>query len=810
MTEQKISQYTQSDDENSTSLVSTKEILSVLKRRKYSIIIIISISVIYMYLNFKLQTPQYRGIATVMITRSNASPYDTFFNIPGETRKDIVLIKTLPIGELTVKELLKMPEKDTLEFFGRRHTHTRLKEWFSKYIPFYSIQSETKRKNTLEHLSDERIRQYAMTLNSRTQVESIPETSLLEVSVISPFRDEATLLANTLCQAYRKASITRNSERYMRAYEFLNELLRQQSIIVDNVDKQFASYMNANGVYDATANIPSVVTQLNSADSKYIDLMTEYNLSVHNLKFLEKQLTQSDKELSERISTKVNAQLANILQEIKPLETEYVRLMLEKGKNNSDVQNIKQQLDSKKARYEQLTHSKIAGEISSQGRAQKNNFNLISEKLQIERKLDQITYSAAEYMRLKKNYEEKIAILPKKQLEYFKLQRDTDIAKKTYISIKEKLEETRLKIASEVGEVSIIGTAYSPYSPYNYSPNKSIASGFILGGILCFIYIIISELLDDTIKDEMYFKHYDYKILSVIPYIYQYGERSYFESNPGLKNWWDRKIILYNKIYSLFSNYSSKPGNKADIIKSAPLITQKLFSRFSESFRMLRTSLNYACIDNTLKTIVVSGTTVGEGKSTICANISIAYALSGKKTLLVDCDLRLASQHKIFKIQREQGLTDYLFSEKNMIDESFFKPTSIDNLFILTAGKKIPNPNEILGSNKMQLLINELNEKFDKVFFDSPPMFLSDAAQLSHSVDGILLTARLNYTERKPIKDLVVDSYLHSHIIGIALIDTHKQKPYGYGRYGYGRYGYGRYGYGRYGYNKYFHNQNTL
>ena len=119
---------------------------------------------------------------------------------------------------------------------------------------------------------------------------------------------------------------------------------------------------------------------------------------------------------------------------------------------------------------------------------------------------------------------------------------------------------------------------------------------------------------------------------------------------------------------------------------------------------------------------------------------------------------------------------------------------------LLTAGKKIPTPNEVLGSVKMQELIKVLEGKFDKVFFDSPPLFLSDAAQLTHTVDGILLTARLNYTERRSLKEYVTDGFLKSHILGIALIDPRKPKAYGYGKYGYGKYGYGKYGYGKYGY----------
>jgi hypothetical protein len=126
---------------------------------------------------------------------------------------------------------------------------------------------------------------------------------------------------------------------------------------------------------------------------------------------------------------------------------------------------------------------------------------------------------------------------------------------------------------------------------------------------------------------------------------------------------------------------------------------------------------------------------------------------------------------------------------------------------MLSAGKRLKNCNELLGSAKMQALIEELEQKFDKVLFDSPPLFLSDAAQLARSVDGILLAARLQFTSRRPLRDFTTDHYLRPLMLGVAVIESSDQGlfgyGYGYGKYGYGKYGYGKYGYGRYGYSRY-------
>ena len=173
--------------------------------------------------------------------------------------------------------------------------------------------------------------------------------------------------------------------------------------------------------------------------------------------------------------------------------------------------------------------------------------------------------------------------------------------------------------------------------------------------------------------------------------------------------------------------------------------------------------------------------------------MAIALALNGLRIIIIDCDLRLATQHNIFKIKRENGLTDYLYSDLKTIDDIYIKSTFVTNLSVLPAGKKIANPNEFLSSQKMQDLILDLETKFDLVLIDSPPLFLSDAAQLAQTVDGILIAARLNYTPRKPLKDLADDRLIFSNIIGVALIGSLKNS-YGYGKYGHHKYGYGNRG----------------
>lgn len=173
-----------------------------------------------------------------------------------------------------------------------------------------------------------------------------------------------------------------------------------------------------------------------------------------------------------------------------------------------------------------------------------------------------------------------------------------------------------------------------------------------------------------------------------------------------------------------------------------PLITaQKPKSPIAEAYRTLRTNIHFSGLDNPYRTIMVTSAGPGEGKSTTMANLAVAMAQAGNRTLIVDCDLRKPVQHKIFELSNLKGVTNVLV-DKIHADE-IIQPTLVDNLFVLTSGPIPPNPSELLGSERMKNLISHLKTSFDMVLFDAPPaLAVTDAAVLSGQIDGVILVLR--------------------------------------------------------------------
>jgi len=747
--------------------INLREVVSVINRRKYGIILIIIISVGLGWLLHKIEVPAYNAVSILMIDNPfGNNPLDAALGTTGESdakavRKDIELLTSMPITQLAVRELLKTTKRDSLEFFGKRQYRSSFDHILTLMSPFADKRSAQTINPMGSEFPDDFIRINAIKLSGLIKVDPVRETSIIKVSVRSPFQDEAVYLTNTLCNVYKNADINRKSQKYRQSSSFIAEMLQNQHKFVAETDSLLSKYMETNKMYEVSGNVGQLISKVTEIDSKVNDLKTERSITQNSLDFLQSKLTEADRILSSRIAKTVNAKLSAILDDIKNQQKQYVQLIAEKGIDDPDTKNKKQQLDAAQSRYENLSRSQIAGEINYTGRTKKYSFDLIAEKLETERKFNLLNNSAIEYEKLKQSYEAKINLLPKKQQEFAKLQRDRDVATKTYTFLKEKLDESRILLGSEVGNVSIIGSAFRPFTPENSSAQKNLLIGLIIGSLLASIYTVISEYLDDSIKDDTFLKSQGFTVLSQIPYV--------------------TKIT------------NASQATTTDTLSTVPLITDRLSSWYAESFRTLRTAISYCSIDNPIRSILISGVSIAEGKSSVCTNLAMALALNGRRTIIIDCDLRLASQHNIFKIKREIGLTDYLYSELKTIDDSFIKSTHVNNLSIITAGKKIPNPNEFLSSQKMQDLILHLETKFDIVLIDSPPLFLSDAAQLAQTVDSILLAARLNHSPRKPIKDLADDRLIFSNIIGVALIGSLKNS-YGYGKYGHYKYGYGNRG----------------
>ncbi|HVC33776.1 MAG TPA: CpsD/CapB family tyrosine-protein kinase [Chloroflexota bacterium] len=203
---------------------------------------------------------------------------------------------------------------------------------------------------------------------------------------------------------------------------------------------------------------------------------------------------------------------------------------------------------------------------------------------------------------------------------------------------------------------------------------------------------------------------------------------------------------------------------------ASPLVTVvQPRSPVSEAYRSLRTNIQFYAVDRSIQTLLITSASPEDGKSTTLANLAVTFAETGRSVVAVDCDLRRPSLHKLFGLPNEGGLTALIREERALGD--VILSTDVPHLGILPSGPLPPNPSELLGSQRMERVVESLRSAADVVLFDSPPTIsVTDAAVLGAKMDGVLLVVSVGKTKRDHVmraKQLL--ERVNAKVLGVVL-----------------------------------------
>ncbi|MEW9502288.1 CpsD/CapB family tyrosine-protein kinase [Jeotgalibacillus marinus] len=204
----------------------------------------------------------------------------------------------------------------------------------------------------------------------------------------------------------------------------------------------------------------------------------------------------------------------------------------------------------------------------------------------------------------------------------------------------------------------------------------------------------------------------------------------------------------------------------------------------AEQYRTIRTNIQFSAIEHDIRTITVTSSSPGEGKSTTAANLAIVFAQQGKRVLLVDADMRKPTMHFTFNILNTTGLTSVLTRQSTL--EQAVNKTDIEKLDVLSSGPIPPNPSELLSSRVMKRFFDSAQNLYDLIIFDTPPVLaVTDAQVLSHQCDGTILVVRSRIADKDKVlkaKDLMTTA--KAKILGVILNDKKMQSNDEYYYYG--------------------------
>ncbi len=350
---------------------------------------------------------------------------------------------------------------------------------------------------------------------------------------------------------------------------------------------------------------------------------------------------------------------------------------------------------------------------------------------------------------------DEIALIPDKEQRLLDKTRNQKIFEELFSYLLQKKLETSIGSASTMPNSRVIETALASGVPVKPNARTIYLTAFLLGLAIPAGIIFLIEFLNDKVRSRE-----DIEKATSAPILGEIGHAH------------DKQTLIVTKASRKF---------------------------IAEQFRIIRTNLQYVLPKTDKPVILVTSSFSGEGKSFISVNIGAAIALTGKKTVVLEFDIRKPKISQNLKLEQKTGISNYIIGKSDFRDLAVAVP-NVDNLFVVPCGPIPPNPAELLLSERLDQLFAELKRSFDVVIIDTAPVGLvSDAITLGKFADITLYILRHNYTFKKQLR-MIDELYVQKRLPKLALIINDIDVQRGYGNYhslgGYGTgYGYG-YGYG--------------
>jgi non-specific protein-tyrosine kinase len=309
------------------------------------------------------------------------------------------------------------------------------------------------------------------------------------------------------------------------------------------------------------------------------------------------------------------------------------------------------------------------------------------------------------------------------EMEYTQLAGALTQYQTSYANLLQSYEALRLTEAQSTDTIVLIEAAVVPEDPVRPRVLVNTLLAAVVGALAALGLVFLLEYLDDRVQTPE-----DLQRIAPIPVLGAIGQLP--ASGRG----------VHGKVRGRTRGKAgARDEDAADAAGMAEMISlQEPHHPIVEAYRRLRTNLQYYNLDAGLRSLMVTSAEMEEGKSTTAANLAVVMAQSGARVILIDADLRKPRQHRIFGCRRQPGLAEAL--RDSFSAELLQAVPRVPNLYVLPAGESVPNPAEVLGSQRMQQLVKELNGVADILIFDTPPLLaVTDAQVVGHLVDGALL-----------------------------------------------------------------------
>ncbi len=537
-------------------------------------------------------------------------------------------------------------------------------------------------------------------------------TDVLQVSYKSRNAKEAAAVVNTLMSVYLKNDILTNRAEAENARQFMAKQLPKTQAAVNNAEANLRKFKQQNKVVDLGEEAKSGVGVIGSLDNNISAVRAQLEETTAQGNELRKKVNLNPQEA---IAVSAISQSATVQTTVTQLQEIERQLATDRSRFQED-NPIVTSLEAKRVNLNTLLQQQVRqtigdGEQLPEGLLRIGDLrqNLIKEFLQSEVQRIGLEQKLASLSNSRTAYEQRMKVMPQLTQTQRQLERQIEVAQSTSQALLKKVQELQIAENKNTANARIIVSATPPTKPKQSPAPIIIGLGTLAGAFLATTSVLLLEMSDRSLKTLKSVRDaFGYTLLGVIP-------------ASGAKK-----------------TRASKQSPATTTLEIAVRDTPQ--SLTSEMSRMIQANLKFLSADRALKTIVVTSAVPNEGKSKVAANLAASIAGLGHRVLLIDADMRVPMQQHFWKLSRSKGLSEVVTGKAE------FKVAAwkvMDNLDVLTAGTKPPNPLACIESKRMTSLVEAANHKYDFVIIEAPPVLVAaDALTLGRMSDGILLVSR--------------------------------------------------------------------
>ncbi|MFY9570577.1 MAG: polysaccharide biosynthesis tyrosine autokinase [Blastocatellia bacterium] len=535
---------------------------------------------------------------------------------------------------------------------------------------------------------------YVDVLAANLSADALPDTRMLVISFTHTEPVLAADIVDNIAQVFIKRSFESKTEKYTNASEWLDRSTRELKASVEKAEQELADYSSRHNIYSADAKENLAIDKLTKLHGEVTRAQTERLLKQSLFEEVRAgRVAQLPDAFSDPRTAELRKRLGDLAVSLAQLETTY-------GPKHPKVIETKEQMVT------------IQGQIDDSKSA-------LEEKLKAdyERALrDESSLNGA--LAIAKN---EAAQQNQASIQFNILRKNVETANALYTEFLQKTNQSKIQEHEQHNNTKMIDPPRVPISPVGPNRPRTILIGFLVSLLAGVGLVFVLEYLDNTVKTvEDVSRYTQLPALSVIPAISGRKQRLLTGGNGKKKS--DASLVLGN-------------GGR---MKTDQLSMLDSRSSVAEAYRVLRTSVLLSSVDRPPKLILITSGQPGEGKTTTVVNTAISLAQLGASVLIIDCDLRKPSTHKVLGVDQSRGLSTYL--SRNIDVNEVIQKLPIANLSLLPCGPIPPNPSEMISSGKMKQMLQTLSETYDHIIIDSPPLLkVTDPVILSTMVDGVIL-----------------------------------------------------------------------